>query len=294
VLVLGASGMLGHKVLQILSQRFEAYGTVRSGGDLVRRVAPEARAVFEGIAASDLDGVARVFRDVEPNAVVNCIGIIKQDPAASDPVASIRVNSLFPHELAVLSAQAGARLIHVSTDCVFSGSRGRYTESDLPDATDLYGRSKLLGEVDAPALTLRTSIIGHELDGRRGLLEWFLAQRGGVVRGFRRAIFSGLSTIAFARILGDLVQRHTTLTGLWHVAATPISKHDLLVLIRDTLDLDINVDPDDSVVCDRSLDASAFGAATGIVAPSWGEMVDELRKESAFYDGLREPTVARG
>ena len=292
--MLGASGMLGHKVLQVLSPRFETYGTVRSRAKLVREVAPEARAVFEGVSATDLEGTAQIVTSVRPDVVVNCIGIIKQAEEAKDPVASILVNSLFPHQLAALCATTGVRLVHVSTDCVFSGTRGRYVEGDMPDAADLYGRSKLLGEVKAPALTIRTSIFGRELDGHRGLLEWFLSQRGGAVRGFRRAVFSGWSTIGFARALGDVIEAHSTLSGLWHVAAAPITKFDLLALLRDAFDLDVTIDPDDSFECDRSLDGSAFRAATGIVAPEWPDMVDEVKQDSAFYDGLKEPSVVSG
>jgi dTDP-4-dehydrorhamnose reductase len=293
VLVLGASGMLGHKVLQVFSQRFETYGTVRSGAERVEQVAPDAAAILDGVSATELDSVASAVSTVRPNAIVNCIGIIKQLDAAKDPIPSIRVNSLFPHELAKVAGTAGARLIHVSTDCVFSGTRGRYAESDTPDPTDLYGRSKLLGEVyDPAALTIRTSIVGRELDSANGLVEWFLNQRGSTVRGFRGAVFSGWSTASLARALAGVIDSQPDLTGVWHVAAAPIAKLDLLTLLRDAFDLDVTIEPDDEVAIDRSLDGSRFESATGIVAPDWPDMVEELRRESPFYDALREPSVA--
>jgi dTDP-4-dehydrorhamnose reductase len=219
---------------------------------------------------------------------------VKQLDEAKDPIPSILVNSLLPHQLAELSRTVDARLIHVSTDCVFSGRVGNYTEDDTPDPVDLYGRSKLLGESVAPqVLTIRTSIVGRELEGAHGLLEWFLNQNNGTVRGFRRAVFSGWSTTALARAIGDVLETQPDLAGLWHVAATPITKFDLLSLVRDAFELDVAIDPDEEFACNRSLDGSRFRVRTGITAPEWPEMVDELREESAFYDALREPTVAR-
>jgi dTDP-4-dehydrorhamnose reductase len=285
--------MLGHKVLQVLSQRFETFGTTRSRVAVLDRVAPAAAGVIEGVSATDLESVTRAVSKVGPDVVVNCIGIVKQLDEAKDPVASIRVNSLFPHQLAGVSAANGARLVHVSTDCVFSGRKGSYTEGDTPDPVDLYGRSKLLGEVDeGPVLTIRTSIVGRELQGAHGLVDWFLAQNGGVVRGFTRAIFSGWSTAALAQALGEVVEKQSCLTGLWHVAAAPITKYDLLCLIRDVFDLDVGIEPDDELECDRSLDGSRFAAETGITAPDWPEMVERIRQESSLYESLREPSVA--
>lgn len=293
VLVLGASGMLGHKVLRVLSRRFETHGTVRSPNDALAQIAPEAAGVIEGVSATDRESVSRAISDVRPHAIVNCIGIVKQLKEATDPISSILVNSLFPHQLAEVSRVAGARLIHVSTDCVFSGRIGNYTEDDTPDPVDLYGRSKLLGETAAPhALTIRTSIFGRELDGAHGLVEWFLNQNGGTVSGFRGAVFSGWSTTALARAIGDILETQPDLAGLWHVAATPITKFDFLSLVRDAFELDVMIEPDDDFACNRSLDGSRFRATTGISAPEWPQMVDELHEESALYDALREPRVA--
>jgi dTDP-4-dehydrorhamnose reductase len=285
--------MLGHKMLHVLSQRFEAFGTTRSPALGLGRVAPGAKIVLEGVSVSDLDSVVGAFSAARPDVVVNCIGIIKQLDEAKNSIASIQVNSLFPHQLASICTSQGARLVHVSTDCVFSGRKGAYTEEDTPDPVDLYGRSKLLGEVgESPALTIRTSIVGRELHGAHGLVEWFLGQNGGTVRGFTRAVFSGWSTAALARAVGDVIERRPTLTGLWHVASTPIAKYDLLCQLRDAFDLDVAIEPDDEFACDRSLDGSRFAVETGIVAPAWSEMVDELHRESSLYESLREPSVA--
>jgi dTDP-4-dehydrorhamnose reductase len=213
---------------------------------------------------------------------------VKRHPEAPDPVACIGVNALFPHRLGAVCARHGVRLIQLSTDCVFSGRRGGYRECDPPDPEDLYGRSKLLGELDRPGcLTLRTSMIGRELGRQRGLLEWFLAQRGGAVRGFRRAIFTGLTTPALSRILVRVIGEHPGLAGIWHVGSEPISKHDLLVGVRDGAGLDIRIAPDDTYACDRSLDSTRFRRATGITPPSWVEMLDELCAELRAVGGGR-------
>ena len=288
VLVLGGSGMLGHKLWQVLGQRMEAYATLRTSEHPAARLGllDPARTILD-VAADSADTVERALASAQPQVVVNCIGIVKQVREARDPIPSISINSLFPHRLAALCRAEGVRLIHVSTDCVFSGRTGRYDESDIPDPVDLYGRSKLLGEVDDGAcLTVRTSIIGRELAGASGLLEWFLAQQG-TVRGFRRAIFSGLTTEALARILASIVCEHRDLTGIRHVASEPISKHDLLWMLKDAFGSSVDIVPDDEVVCDRSLDGARFEQETGLRAPPWTEMVAQLAADTTPYERLR-------
>jgi dTDP-4-dehydrorhamnose reductase len=220
----------------------------------------------------------QLLDQVRPDVVVNCIGLVKQAVEADDPLAAIPINSLLPHRLLRLCKLARIRLIHFSTDCVFSGARGGYRENDSADASDLYGRSKLLGELNDPqALTLRMSVIGPELAGRHGLLGWFLAQRGHAP-GFTRAIFSGLTTLELARVVRDVVLPRSELHGLLHVAAEPISKYHLLVLIARIYGISIDIQPDDRLVIDRSLDPSQFHRLTGYVAPSWPEMVSAMHQ----------------
>jgi dTDP-4-dehydrorhamnose reductase len=267
VLILGGGGMLGHQVWAAARERLDARVAVRR-----RPASPlfdDAR-VIEGFDAADFDAVTRLIERVRPDAVINCVGVVKQLAAARDPIASITINSLFPHVV----ARVAPRLIQIGTDCVFSGARGHYRESDNPDPIDLYGRSKLLGEVGAPHLTLRTSIVGRELGTAHGLLEWFLSQR--VVHGYTRALFSGVSTNVFARVLCDVVERHPTLQGLYHVAGEAISKYDLLVLLDEAFHAGVTIEPDDAVVLDRTLDGARFAAATSIAIPSWREMAEEL------------------
>jgi dTDP-4-dehydrorhamnose reductase len=199
--------------------------------------------------------------------------LTKHKSGAEDPLVSIPVNTLMPHRLAGLCKLVGTRLIHVSTDCVFSGQRGGYVEGDFADARDVYGKSKALGEVIYPhCVTLRTSTIGHELASQFGLLDWFLAQEGRC-KGYTRAVFSGLPTVVFAQVVRDIVVPQTELSGLYHVAAKPIAKFDLLRMIADVYGKDIDIVPDDKLVIDRSLDAKRFQLATGYVAPEWPEMI---------------------
>jgi dTDP-4-dehydrorhamnose reductase len=225
---------------------------------------------------------------VAPDVVINAIGLVKQRPDAVDPIKAVRVNALLPHLLHRAVSGIGGRLIQISTDCVFDGARGGYRESETPDAVDLYGRSKVLGEVTGPgALTLRTSMVGRELSGRAGLLEWFLSHRNGEVPGFTHAVFSGLTTPVFSDLLLTLVERHPGLTGLYHVGADPIDKARLLRLLNDAYGAGVAVVPAPDVRLDRSLDSSAFRAATGWVPPSWESMVSGLAASPLPYDDWR-------
>jgi dTDP-4-dehydrorhamnose reductase len=277
-LILGGDGMLGHRLLQSFAERHEVRVTLRS---TLSTYAPyglfDTGNSYDGIDARSLDALSRVLSDYRPQAVVNCIGIIKQRRAAADAIASLEINALFPHRLLPMCRAVGARMVNMSTDCVFSGERGAYTEDDRPDAADLYGRSKLLGEVGDPgAITLRTSIIGTELGHRSSLIEWFLAQRG-AIKGYTRAIYSGFTTHEMARIIEHVLLARPELSGVWHVASAAISKYHLLCKLGRLLDRrDVTIVPDDSFVCDRSLSGERFAAAAGYQAPSWDQMLVEL------------------
>jgi dTDP-4-dehydrorhamnose reductase len=280
VLVLGASGMLGNAALRLFSQSpgIRALGTVRSAR-AARLLPAELRSsLIEGVDVEQFDSLARVLADARPDVVVNCIGVVKQLAEADDPLTALPLNALLPHRLARLCALGSARLVHISTDCVFAGTKGMYTESDFADANDLYGRSKYLGEVDYPnAITLRTSIIGHELDGARSLLGWFLAQTG-AVRGFTKAVFSGLPTVELARVIRDVVIPRPELRGLYHVSAEPIDKYRLLTLIAAAYGKQIAIEPSDTLVIDRSLVSARFEAATGYRAAPWPELIRRMHE----------------
>lgn len=278
VLVLGVSGMLGSTLLRYLSSQsdVEVYGTARSSNS-IRTLSKALHAHLKlNVDVENADHLLKVFAEVRPDVVLNCVGIVKQLSEADEPLTAIPINSLLPHRLAKLCAASDARLIHFSTDCVFSGSKGGYAEIDTPDAVDLYGRSKLMGEVDYPnAITLRTSLIGHELSGKRSLVSWFLSQSDRV-KGFRRAIFSGLPTVEIARVVDELVLPNPDLCGLYHLSVDPISKFDLLSLVADVYGKSIKIIPDDDLVIDRSLDSSRFRLATGFSAKPWPELVQAM------------------
>ena len=275
ILVLGASGMFGNAMFRVLDEHgdLEVFGTARSSE--VERFFPAkiSQRLMTGIDVENQDALMNTFCQVRPKVVINCVGLIKQLAEASDPLRSIPVNALLPHRLARLCDVSGARLVHISTDCVFSGEKGGYTESDLSDARDLYGVSKYLGEVHYPdSITLRTSIIGHALNSSKGLIDWFLGQQG-QCRGFTRALFSGLPTVVLAQIVRDVIIPDSGLHGLYHVGADPIAKFDLLELVAEVYGKSIEIIPDDSLQIDRSLNAGRFRAATGYVVPEWPELV---------------------
>ena len=279
VLVLGATGMLGHVVARRFAERFDVHAGVRDPG---RAAALGVMGELHPVDALAPESAAALIAGLRPAVVINAIGLVKQLDEASRPIPAITVNALFPHRLAAACAAHGARLLHVSTDCVFSGALpapAAYTEDDFPDAHDLYGRSKLLGEVhEPPGLTLRTSIIGWELERASGLLGWLAAQEGDV-NGFTNAIFSGLTTVALARVMEEIALDHPRLSGLYHVSTDPIDKHELLSRLRDALELPVTVHPVDEPRINRALDSTRFERATGITIPGWDEMIGEYSTE---------------
>ena len=280
VLILGATGMLGNAVLRVLSEErtLDVRGTIRA--DSSRRLfsAELANQLISGVDVEDADSLVSVLCKVEPDVVINCVGVVKQLAQADDPLQALPINALLPHRLAKLCSLGRARLVQISTDCVFDGAKGGYLESDKSDATDLYGKSKFLGEVDYPnAVTLRTSIIGHELGNPHSLVDWFLAQHG-TCRGFSNAIFSGLPTVELARVIRDFVLPAPSLRGLYHVAAAPINKFELLTLVKEVYQKEIEITLDGSLKIDRSLDASRFNEATGYKPPAWPELIRLMHK----------------
>lgn len=279
VLILGATGMLGSTLLRLFykNPRLEVFGTVRSLS--ARELLPRElhTQLVDGVDVQNNEHLLRVMAKLRPDAVVNCIGLVKQLSESELPLAAIPINAVLPHRLAEICGLFGARLIHISTDCVFSGKKGLYTETDFADANDLYGRSKYLGEVDYPhAVTLRTSIIGHELNGSRSLVSWFLAQTG-QVSGFRKAVFSGLPTVELGRVILEHVLPNSDLRGLYHVSAEPINKFDLLNLVARNYGKNIEIVPKDDVVIDRSLDSKRFRQATKFHPMVWDKLVQSMK-----------------
>lgn len=281
ILVLGASGMLGHIVLRKLSHLYQVWGTMRSTKEM-HPVFPlkYQKKIITNVDALQIHTVRNVILDLKPYVVINCIGIIKQLKEAQDTALSIRINSLFPLQLEKICSENAVRMIHYSTDCVFDGMKGNYIENDNANATDIYGRAKFLGEIrdSQNVLTLRTSIIGHELKSRFSLLEWFLAQEK-IVKGFTNAIYTGLTTIEISKIISEKVIPNTELHGTYQLASAPINKCQLLNLVKEIYNKNIEIQPDDSFFCDRSMLGKKFATRTNYQSPSWRTLITEMQKD---------------
>jgi dTDP-4-dehydrorhamnose reductase len=279
ILILGGDGMLGHQLFSYFRGQHDVKVTLRQDIEVYSRLGLFNGAnAYGGVDLRSLETLTAVMADFRCEAVINAVGITKQQTAATESIPSLEINALLPHRLAVVCKGVNARLVHLSTDCVFSGRKGAYVESDPSDAEDLYGKTKFLGELhDRHCLTLRTSIIGRELSRHQGLLEWFLAQEGRV-RGYRKAIFTGVTTLELSRIIEDVLSNHPGASGLFHVSSEPISKYELLLLFREKLGHRIEIVPDDTLRCDRSLDSTRFRAAFHYTPPSWSAMIEELRR----------------
>lgn len=297
ILILGGTGMLGHKLFQHLRKRYpETYCTIRGSIDqpLLRSVDPfHAGGVIEHCDAGDFRMLENLLLKHRPRVVINCIGIVKQRAEAKKAVPSIAVNALLPHLLADVCDRWGGKLIHFSTDCVFSGKAGNYQESDSTDAEDLYGRTKALGEIiDGTTLTLRTSIIGRELMHSGSLLEWFLRQEHKYISGYTRAMYSGVTTNYMARMIANLIEAPSIPSGLFQVTSETISKFDLLCLLKEVYEVDVEITADPTFFCDRSMKGDKFAKATGQICPPWPDLVAELANDDTPYDRWKQVEVA--
>ena len=281
ILILGGDGMLGHRLLRQFAPHHETRVTLHQPLDAYRQFRQFDRGnAYDGVDVLDAARVIEIFSDFEPQAAINAAGIVKQRPDMKDEVLSIEINGVFPHLLSRVCRAHGTRLIHLSTDCVFSGKQGNYSENDRPDPEDAYGFGKLLGEADGRgALTLRTSMIGLELKRKTSLVEWFLAQRGKSIKGWRKTIFSGFTTAEMSRLIETLVCKFPDAHGIYHASSDPISKFDLLAGIESRIRSGTRIEPDDSFQCDRSLDSTRFRAAFGYSPPGWDAMLDELASD---------------
>ncbi|HAS6858988.1 TPA: sugar nucleotide-binding protein [Vibrio parahaemolyticus] len=280
VLVIGATGMLGYSIFSNLSElsNFDVYGTVRNVKGL-ESFFPLTDKLIPNVDVKDFATLEKAVLGVKPDVVINCIGLIKQHDVSKQHVEAIEINALLPHKIAQLCDSIQARLVHFSTDCVFDGKTGSYLESDLPTATDLYGKSKCLGEVDyGKHVTLRTSIIGHELKSSVSLIDWFLSQEGSV-KGFSKALFSGLPTVYVAKVLADYVLPNPSLSGLYQLSVDPIDKFSLISKVADVYSKHIEIEKFEDFVMDRSLNSTKFREETGFVAPSWDELVAIMHKD---------------
>jgi dTDP-4-dehydrorhamnose reductase len=277
ILVLGVTGMLGSAVFKLLSNKYDVWGTIRSSSGKGFFSAELQEKMISGVDVLNQDELVNILAVVKPDIVINCVGLIKQLSNAKDPLVALPINAVFPHRLARLCGLTGTRVVHISTDCVFSGDGAMYVESDTSDAHDLYGKSKYIGELSnyGHCITLRTSIIGHGLNSKASLVDWFLGQND-QVKGFTKAIFSGFPTAELATIIRDHVIPHSDLSGLYHVSAEPIDKYSLLELIAEVYKKEIEIVADDTFAINRSLDSMRFKETTGYQPPSWKSLVQVM------------------
>jgi len=286
ILIIGGGGMLGHKLLQVLSKDFEIWTTIRSRIERYEKynIFEKARTV-ENLNVANYNTLENVIKEISPSIIINAVGVIKQLPDSKNVINTLTVNSIFPHRLAEISKKYNSYLINVSTDCVFNGAKGNYRETDVADAFDLYGRSKNLGEVITEnCLTIRTSIIGRELNTKHSLVEWFLSNRGHQIKGFVNAIFSGFPTIFLAEIISELIARKNRLEGLYHVSSDPINKFELLRLLKDEYKIDIKIEPFEDFKIDRSLNSEKFRKAVGFQPKGWKEMIKKMVNDPFAYE----------
>ena len=287
VCVLGAGGLLGHMLIRVLGETIDVYGTTResrSDSSPLARFLPQDKWI-DNIDASKFDSINKVFSTTNFDTVINCIGLIKQRNAQTTEHEMMLINAEFPHRLAQVVNQQGARVIHISTDCVFSGDKGNYVETDTPDPVDVYGKSKLLGELnDVKNLTLRTSHIGRELTIRKSFIEWLLSQKSGHVEGYGHAIYSGLTSQELARLISELLNAKKGITGMFHVSSQPISKLEIINKLNELLNLEINVTSDSKVQINRSLNSDKFRLATNLIPHNWDQMLSDFCKDQKNYE----------
>ena len=284
ILILGGSGMVGHRLAKKLSNQYELFSLLRKRPDLdsnqfFEKVLPKNQCIFID-DINEYENLNNIVKKILPDIIINCIGVIKQRDKVENVLNMRRINSLLPHVLNQICNKNKIKLIHLSTDCVFSGTKGNYQESDNPDPIDEYGKSKLLGEIKkGNALTIRTSFIGPELFNKKSLFEWVKSQKNGEIDGFTNAIYSGLTTLAFSEIIENIIDKHQNLNGIWHISSNPISKFDLIEMINQKFNLKIKINRNSSFRCDRSLNSSKFQEETKIQIPSWRAMIDNLYQD---------------
>ena len=280
LLILGVNGMLGHTLFRYFYYRnkLNTYGLLRDKKKLIQDKFLYSNKNIKEIESEKIDKIYEKLIKWNINVLINCMGIVKQSQKAKNLEESIKINSLFPHELNSLCSKFKIRLIHISTDCIFSGKKGFYDEEDYPDSLDLYGRTKFLGELsNSNAITLRTSFIGKELSTNYGLLNWFLSQEG-KIKGFSKAIYSGVPTCELGRIIENYVLPNKCLKGLYNVSADPINKFTLLNIFKEVYKKNIIILKDETYQIDRSLNSKKFRKATGYKPLEWFKAIEKMKE----------------
>ena len=294
ILVLGGTGLIGNRLVRHLRENADVYASTRTDRGqipVLEHILDPNKWIFR-FNATDFQLLESEIGRLRPKVIVNCLGIVKQHISASDTETTILLNSALPNRLSSLAVKYEFKLIHLSTDCVFSGNTGNYIESATPDPVDLYGRSKTLGELNnSQDLTLRTSFVGREIKSFTNLFEWVRKNQNTKIVGYKKAIYSGLTTQVTSEIIERLIFDFSTLTGLWHLASEPISKFDLIQKLSDSLNLRLDIEVDEEFICDRSLNPGALTAMTGVVAPDWPTMLERYVLEQDWYENFLKDKV---
>ena len=280
ILILGSNGLVGNTITRYFFEK-ENYQTIAILRDctklkLFHKKFHQKFLVIENIL--DYEETKKIIKSVKPDILINCLGITNKEMKINPMQIEkfITINSLFPHWLQRLCSNIDARLIHFSTDCIFSGNKGFYSENDIPDPPDIYGRSKLLGELNYEnTLTIRKSVIGHELASKKGLLEWFLAQNN-YVQGYKNVIFSGITVLELARLIDTYIIPRSDLKGILNISGQSISKFDLLKILANVYNKSIEIIPNESMNINRTLNGSQFNKLTGYRISSWSSLIKSM------------------
>lgn len=294
ILILGITGMLGHQMWRVLrrtldSQRFQIYGTVRGTVLALQRFDIfNTDGVIENVNASHFSELQKCLSDLQPDYVINCIGLTLRKKDLADIEKCYQINSVLPQLLGQWCELNHAKLIHFSTDCVFDGQKGsHYYETDLPTAQDHYGRSKFLGEVrTGKNLTFRLSIVGRELENKTEFLEWIFSQKNQTVSGFDQVMYSGLTTNFVAQEVCRVILKFPELSGLHQISSESLSKFAIINKVNQKFYLNIQVNKKSDYVSNKSLDCSAYSKQTGFKSPTWDELIDDLYQDREFYERL--------
>lgn len=294
ILVLGGTGLIGNRLTRQLRQNADVYASTRTSSvemPVLENILEPNKWIF-GLDATDFQFLEAEIKRLKPDVIVNCVGVVKQQINSKNVEATILLNSVLPWRLSRFAEKYDFKLINFSTDCVFSGEIGKYKESSTPDAVDLYGRSKILGELNnAHVLTVRTSFVGREIKTFTNLFEWVQRCRSNKIVGYKQVIYSGLTTQAISEVIEKLIFDFSALTGLWHVSSEPISKYDLICLLNNSLNLKLDIESSEEIFCDRSLDSTAFASKTGLVVPNWITMVERYALEQEWYESILKNKV---
>lgn len=290
ILILGGNGMIGHKMYQIISKKYDdTWVTLRNGlntykyGFIYNR-----NRVIDNIDLSNFVRIEVELNHLMPDVIINASGITIRRGVNAILSNSIITNSALPHFLNEWVVKHNKRLIHFSTDCVFSGRKGDYFENDFKDAYDNYGLTKSLGEVNnsANAITLRGSMIGRELENKTELLEWFLLQSFNTITGYSKVIYSGITTIQMAKIVQTLIESFPYLSGVFNVSSVPISKFMLLTLFENEFKIGSEIISDDSIVSNKNLISNKLYSILNIPIPNWDDMINQLGEDCKINNKL--------